>query len=262
MALETATYIDGLVTTNPVGATDPKGQGDDHIRLIKAAIKATFPNITGPVTKTQAQLNDAQLITLPTGTKMMFVQTAAPTGWTKDTTHDNKALRVVSGAAGTGGTVNFTTAFASKSVSGTNTGTAITTANLPSHTHTQQGAFNSGTESVTHFHSLSIVSGVENQVFNHTIIGTTAPSGGGAPGNVRVDGSGNNFNQTTGFQNQNHTHTVTGNTNTQSAFHIHSTTISGETAATGSGTTHTHTFTGTAIHMAVQYVDCIIATKN
>jgi hypothetical protein len=71
----------------------------------------------------------------PTGTKMLFQQTAAPTGWTKDTTHNNKALRVVSGTATTGGTVAFTTAFASKAVSGTVGNTTLTIAQMPSHDH-------------------------------------------------------------------------------------------------------------------------------
>ena len=44
----------------------------------------------------------------PTGTRMLFAQTSAPTGWVKDTSHDNKALRVVSGTAGQGGTHGFT----------------------------------------------------------------------------------------------------------------------------------------------------------
>lgn len=57
MGLETAPFINSLNAANPVGGTDTKSQGDDHIRLIKAAIKATFPNITGAVTLTQAQLN-------------------------------------------------------------------------------------------------------------------------------------------------------------------------------------------------------------
>ena len=48
----------------------------------------------------------------PAGTLMLFQQTNAPTGWTKQTTHDNKALRVVSGAAGSGGINSFTTIFA------------------------------------------------------------------------------------------------------------------------------------------------------
>lgn len=70
---------------------------------------------------------------VPSGTVMMFVQTAAPTGWTKSTAHNDKALRVVSGAASSGGSVAFTTAFAS----GLNAGaTTLTTAQIPSHTHT------------------------------------------------------------------------------------------------------------------------------
>jgi hypothetical protein len=56
MALETTTYIDGLVTTNPTAA-DPKSQGDDHIRLIKSALKATFPLFTGAVAATHTALN-------------------------------------------------------------------------------------------------------------------------------------------------------------------------------------------------------------
>lgn len=53
------------------------------------------------------------------GTVMMFVQTAAPTGWTKSTTHNDKALRVVSGTASSGGSSAFTTAFATPAVTGT-----------------------------------------------------------------------------------------------------------------------------------------------
>ena len=56
MALESTTYIDGLVATNPTG-TDSRSQGDDHIRLVKSAVKATFPNIAGAMTATHTELN-------------------------------------------------------------------------------------------------------------------------------------------------------------------------------------------------------------
>jgi hypothetical protein len=56
MALEAATYINTLDPSNPA-PTDQLRQADDHIRLIKAALKQTFPNITGPVTLTQDALN-------------------------------------------------------------------------------------------------------------------------------------------------------------------------------------------------------------
>jgi hypothetical protein len=56
MALETSTYIDGLVATNPV-ATDGLSQSDDHHRLVKSTIKATFPAITGAITSTHTEIN-------------------------------------------------------------------------------------------------------------------------------------------------------------------------------------------------------------
>lgn len=43
MGLETATFLNDLVTTNPVSG-DSKSQGDDHLRLVKSAAKTTFPN--------------------------------------------------------------------------------------------------------------------------------------------------------------------------------------------------------------------------
>ena len=55
MALESATYIDGLVITNPTGS-DPISRGDDHIRLIKTVLKNSLPNITTvtePIVKVQ-----------------------------------------------------------------------------------------------------------------------------------------------------------------------------------------------------------------
>jgi hypothetical protein len=80
------------------------------------------------------------------GTVMLFAQTAAPTGWTKNTTTgDNSALRVVTGTASTGGSQGFTTAFASQtptgsvsitSVTGSAGATTLTTPQIPSHTHT------------------------------------------------------------------------------------------------------------------------------
>jgi hypothetical protein len=44
MGLESGTFINDLVTTNPVGASDAKSQGDNHLRLIKTVAKNTFPN--------------------------------------------------------------------------------------------------------------------------------------------------------------------------------------------------------------------------
>ena len=50
------TYISDLNALWPL-ENDAAAQGDNHLRSIKGAIQATFPNITGEVTVTQAKIN-------------------------------------------------------------------------------------------------------------------------------------------------------------------------------------------------------------
>ena len=95
----------------------------------------------------------------PAGTSMLFQQTSAPTGWTKQTAHNDKALRLTTGTVGTGGSSAFSTAFATPSVaggavsgdpgtnqtvsagnlavsiSGSISNTTLTTNQIPSHNH-------------------------------------------------------------------------------------------------------------------------------
>ena len=58
MALESTTYISGLVVTNPT-SSDNISDGDNHIRLLKSTVKATFPNVAGAVTGTHTAINSA-----------------------------------------------------------------------------------------------------------------------------------------------------------------------------------------------------------
>lgn len=163
-------------------------------------------------------------VAFPSGTKLIFAQTSAPTGWTKDTTHNDKALRVVSGAASSGGTVDFSVALASQtpagsvSVSGslsstTSTGsvgaTTLSTAQMPSHTHSQ--GFIANGNATAGGYTVNTSSAANN---------TGAQGGGGS-----------------------HDHSLSMNSHTHTF--------------TGSGS-----FSGTAINLAVKYVDVIIATKN
>jgi hypothetical protein len=103
-----------------------------------ARFPSTLPAVDGS--------NLTGLAAFPSGTKMIFNQASAPTGWTKVTNNvDNRALRVVSGSGGgTGGSVGFTTAFGSKSISatassentgGTVSGHTLTESEIPSHRH-------------------------------------------------------------------------------------------------------------------------------
>jgi hypothetical protein len=115
------------------------------------------------------------------GTVMLFAQTAAPTGWTKNTsTGDNTALRLVTGTASTGGSVAFTTAFASQtpsgtvSVSGSAGSTTLTTPQIPSHTHASS-SFQSGfTFPITHS------TGGSGGPGSSASINTTSTGGGGS----------------------------------------------------------------------------------
>lgn len=169
---------DTILESSNSGSAVNFGSGSKDVFVTYPAQKAVYTDISAG---------------FPSGTAMLFVQTAAPTGWTKVTTHDNKALRVVSGTASSGGSVAFTTAFASQTPAGTVGATTLSESQIPSHTH-------SSTLSRT-----STV-GYINQCGSY-FFGTTSGAAGG-------------------------------------------------------GGSHTHSFTGTAINLAVSYVDTIIATKD
>ncbi|MDH2357668.1 hypothetical protein QCM80_45195 [Bradyrhizobium sp. SSUT112] len=79
-----------------------------------------------------AQKGNVQNNTFPSGTLMLFQQTNAPIYWTKQVTHNDKALRVVSGTASSGGSNAFSTIF-SNPIGTQNT--TITVSSMPSHSH-------------------------------------------------------------------------------------------------------------------------------
>ena len=87
MSVETAPYINSLNTALPA-SNDPKSEGDDHLRVIKSAVKATFPNLTGAVTVTQTDLN-----TIPNlAPKASPVFTGNPTAPTASATDNTTTL--------------------------------------------------------------------------------------------------------------------------------------------------------------------------
>ena len=114
--------------------------------------------------------------TFTAGTVMLFAQTSAPIGWTKSTAHNNKSLRVVSGTAGSGGSIDFTTAFSSQSLSGTVGNTTLTTAQMPSHAHTMGGEGGSALGAASFFPSTqsAYASGATggNGAHNHSFSGS------------------------------------------------------------------------------------------
>lgn len=146
MAVENPSYINELNQNWPDGL-DPKSQGDDHLRNIKKALKQTFPNVTGPVTMTQSQLNQLGtpgVVNFP-GMIVMWTGTVAniPAGWKVC----NGTGTISTGAAvpnlqdrfivGAGNTYPVTTTGGSNSATPSVTvqPTALTIDQIPAHYH-------------------------------------------------------------------------------------------------------------------------------
>jgi len=152
-------------TTYTLGAID--GSGSKIIRLGAstgssagdvAFIEGTGMTISrsgNNITFESTASGGSQSSSIPSGTAMMFAQGSAPTGWTKSGSHNNKALRVVSGSGGgSGGSVGFTSAFTSHSTSGTvsftvNESTDNETASGTVGSRTSTGSVNNGGGSTT-----------------------------------------------------------------------------------------------------------------
>jgi len=250
-SIDSDSYVDGSIRTEHLAANsvDSGHYVDGSIRTAHIAdnqitgAKLNPSLVAGDIiyasaTDTIARLgkgSDDEVLTLasglpswssieafPAGTLMLFQQTSAPTGWTKITSHNDKALRVVSGTASTGGSVAFETAFASQtvagtisssltngSVSGTVGNTTLSTTQIPAHTHSVTGG---GSEK-------GAGSGINT-------------SGDVAQGSIATSSTGG------------------------SAVHTHgwSGSISGGSVSSS--------FSGTAINLNVQFVDVIIASKD
>lgn len=100
---------------------------DDNVNSAVASADNSISSMETSVSTLSANIATiATTMRGPDGTAMLFRQTTPPTGWTKGTDLDDYALRLVTGTASTGGSSAFTSVFTSRT---------ITTAMLPSHTH-------------------------------------------------------------------------------------------------------------------------------
>lgn len=316
MALESATYLNSLDPTWPVTG-DQLAQGDDHIRLLKAVLKATFAGLAGPLGRVVAKSGDftpaltenwctfvptaALTATLPvlsgcpdgtvfrflaqgyaitvaagsgntvegaasvvlaagsnallvkqsstqwalvrgyvpsdphfpSGTRLLFAQASAPTGWTQvtDDYATNRMLRVVAGTGyGIGGSHS-----------------PILNNVVPVHTH----SITTGTESADHTHSGS--TGTESASHTHFMFGKW---GGYVSSSTVTRITENNVTTTSSRDSESSSYS----TGTESANHTHGFTTGGRSAAhTHSGTTDSGS---SATNWTPRYLDLILCSKN
>ncbi|WP_051003003.1 hypothetical protein [Bradyrhizobium elkanii] len=163
---------------------------------------------------------------VPSGTVMLFYQAAAPVGWTKVTTQNDKALRVVSGSGGVaGGTNPFSTVMAQTNVGGH----TLTASELPSISTSSSGS--------------AVLYLGANSAF-YTPISTTgwAFSGWPAP--------------TGGPEDSPFINSSDGGSRTYISYVSGSISVTGSSSNTGGGS-HNHPIT-----MSIQYCDVILASKN
>lgn len=179
----------------------------------------------------------------PSGTRLVFQQAAAPTGWTVDASSflQDCAMRFNAGAAHGG-----TTAWSSWNYGGSYavSGTAISIAQMPSHNHSDSG-HNHGVNDPGHNHYLN------DPGHSHSI-----------PGNIGVQGNtysqeGTNsrlFN----IQGWSTNASGTGIWLNAAATGVYLSASNANITYTGGGATHNHTLTTPQ----VKYADCVVCVKS
>lgn len=195
----------------------------------------------------------------PSGTRMLFQQSSAPTGWTKDTSANDEALRVVSGSVSSGGSVGFTTAMSNRTPSGNIQGWNVSSES-PGGSLTNWNVSSESTGGTVNNHTIS-----SNQMpsHSHRPIDTTQPvqswgvdSGQDAfapaySGNTFLNNAADTSSSGGGSS---HSHGFTGGS------HSH------DVSASFNGSNHSHTvsasFSGNNMDFRVKYRDVIFASKD
>ena len=220
------------------------------------------------------------------GTTIVFYQASAPTGWTKSTSHDNKALRVVSGTGGgSGGSSSFTSVFASRGVPLPEHNHSASSGNHDGHQHSgptnsqsinHDHSFTTGNQSANHTHTFTTNAvGDHQHSMNQYSTGSEASGygftgpGGAFQDRVKVSSPASDNTNSAGG------HDHSGTTAGMSADHNHSGTTSGGGGShshdftTQSGGSHNHSISvnnsgtsGASMDFSVQYIDVIICSKN
>jgi len=237
--------LNGTINTNTTATT--QSAGNNTTKVATTAFVTTAVNNAEP---------------FPSGTSMLFQQTSAPTGWTKQTTHNDKALRIVTGTVGTGGSSAFSTALATPSVAGG----AVSGA--PGNNQTVSAgnlAVGSGNLSVSMSGNISSTTLSINQIPSHThqyrqpnnpVQRNALGTGANNTANY-VQGVSNNANTGSrgGNGSHNHGHNLSGSMSGSPS-------LSGNPTLSGNLTAGNLAVGSSTASINVSYVDFIIANKD
>jgi len=226
------------------------GTGTDNLG-VKLGIGADNTILTADSTATSGvawKSPATQSPSIPSGAKVLFYQSTAPTGWTKVTDHDNKALRVVSGTGGgSGGSSSFTSVFTSRKPEGSITGGTISNGSA-------SGSVSVTLSGSTEYHSLTEV---QMPSHYHAYRVRQYGQGGGDTQKYGLTADIFDTGYLTDYRNtdsrgsgQGHKHNLSG---------TYSGSLSGVSV---SGNLTGASFNGSEMSFAVQYIDVIICSKN
>ena len=238
----------GVINVNRLPDASTSGQG-------VVQLDNTFPPTSSSTTRTittnvARQLYNDAVGVIPSGTRMLFYQSNAPTGWTQITSSvHNRTLRVVnSEGANSGGNQSFTSVFTDRTVP------------LPQHSHNASA----GNQSANHVHNVELTSQGKH---SHSV---SDPGHGHQYEDTRGDKSENKYgSEGEALFNKNeevevNTEGSTTGISIQSAGgHEH------EASVGGNSSNHKHTITignngtaGASMDFRVRYLDVIICSKN
>jgi hypothetical protein len=257
---------------------------------VTATTQAQSDDTTKVATTAYVRTAISEAQAFPSGTKMLFQQTAAPTGWTKVTSGvDNKALRVVSGSVSSGGSNAFSNTFASRGITANAANTTAAgnvsvanttqTGNVSVANTTQTGNVsvsiaNANTGGTVNSHTLTVA---EMPSHNHSVnpsngawanyqgTGSIARSNTHASSSlgVTLGNTGGGGGHSHGFTGGSHGHNA--NASFSGSAHNHNASFSGDAHnhnASFTGSAHNHSISVTNLDLAVQYLDVIIASKD
>jgi len=247
MALETSTYINGLVATNPT-SSDNVGDGDNHIRLLKLVLKNSLPAVSGAITATHTVINSS-VASVVAATNANTASTLIKRDGSGNFTAGRMTGNVTGSVTGNSSTATRLATARTLALSGDVTGSA-----------SFNGSANATISCVvaddSHNHTIANVDGLQTQLnnINNAVAGSTVARAGqwttartlslsgDVSGSVAIDGSANRTIAVT-IADDSHNHTIANVDGLQTQLNNINNAVAGSTVAKAGQWTTARTLT-------------------